>query len=76
MHIGAVEVVGEDRVEGVPDQSALATSARADDHAHLALRDAQVDAGEHEVVAEALPDTGELDHGLPVRRGGGDVVRT
>ena len=57
-----------DRLEEVhaAQQRALAAPARADDHEHLAVRDAQVDPVEDEVVAEALADAFELHHRRPV----------
>jgi hypothetical protein len=47
-----------DRLEQVhaAEQGALAAAARSDDDERLARVDGDVDAVEHEVVAEALPD--------------------
>ncbi len=77
-HVGALardllaleeDAAGLDRLEQVDaaQEGALAAAARADDGEDLAQVDAEVDAVQHEVVAEALADGLELDRGDAVR---------
>ena len=66
-----------DRLEQVDaaEQRALPASARADDTEHLAVFDAQVDAVENDVVAEALVDVLHADHGGAIRASSLDRCR-
>ena len=68
---------GLDRLEQVDaaQERALSAAARPDDAEHLAGLDAQVDAVEDDVVAEALVDVLHADHGGAIRTSSLDCCR-